>query len=80
MGISLRNIDDVFIRKRETFFDELASLGANIRRQTAAPIILGGSGFSIFPERLLELSEADFGIAAKVSLDFLRSSKPERWP
>jgi radical SAM superfamily enzyme YgiQ (UPF0313 family) len=26
------------------------------------PVILGGSGFSIFPERLLELSGADFGI------------------
>lgn len=71
VGISLRNIDDVFIRKRETFFDELASLGANIRRHTAAPIILGGSGFSIFPERLLELSEADFGIAGEGESGFL---------
>jgi radical SAM superfamily enzyme YgiQ (UPF0313 family) len=71
VGISLRNIDDVFIRKRETFFDELASLGANIRRYTVAPIILGGSGFSIFPERLLELSGADFGIAGEGEPGFL---------
>jgi radical SAM superfamily enzyme YgiQ (UPF0313 family) len=62
VGISLRNIDDVLIRKRATFYGGLASLGARIRQQTDAPIILGGSGFSIFPRRLLELAEADFGI------------------
>jgi radical SAM superfamily enzyme YgiQ (UPF0313 family) len=71
VGISLRNIDDVLIRQRETFFDELASLGGNIRRHTAAPIILGGSGFSIFPRQLLELAGADFGIAGEGEAGFL---------
>ena len=65
VGLSLRNIDDVSIRQRETFFDELAALAESIRRQTAAPIILGGSGFSIFPRELLELAGADFGIAGE---------------
>jgi radical SAM superfamily enzyme YgiQ (UPF0313 family) len=65
IGISLRNIDDVLIRKRETFFDGLTSLGAAIRRHTISPIVLGGSGFSIFPERLLELAQADFGICGE---------------
>jgi len=62
VGISLRNIDDVLIRKQETYFDDVISLGARIRQQTDAPIILGGGGFSIFPQRLLELTRADFGI------------------
>jgi radical SAM superfamily enzyme YgiQ (UPF0313 family) len=65
VGISLRNIDDVLIRKQATFFDALASLGATIRRTRRCPVILGGSGFSIFPERLLELAGADFGIAGE---------------
>jgi radical SAM superfamily enzyme YgiQ (UPF0313 family) len=65
IGISLRNIDDVIIRKRETYFDELSSLCTQIRQHTPAPIILGGSGFSIFPERLLDLSGADYGIAGE---------------
>jgi radical SAM superfamily enzyme YgiQ (UPF0313 family) len=65
IGISLRNIDDVLIRKRETFYEELASLGARLRQQTRCPIVLGGSGFSIFPERLLELTGADYGICGE---------------
>jgi radical SAM superfamily enzyme YgiQ (UPF0313 family) len=62
IGISLRNIDDVIIKKRETFYGRLFSLCNEIRRISRCPIILGGSGYSIFPERLLTLSGADFGI------------------
>ena len=72
VGISLRNIDDVLIRKREKFFDELVSLKTTIRRHTAVPIILGGSGFSIFPEQLLELSGADYGIAGEGETGLLK--------
>lgn len=62
VAISLRNIDDVLIRKQETYFGDLAVLGAKAREHTRVPIIIGGSGFSIFPKRLLELTGADFGI------------------
>lgn len=62
VGISLRNIDDILIRKRETFFGELAALVRRVRAAWSCPVVLGGSGFSVFPQRLLDLSEADFGI------------------
>jgi radical SAM superfamily enzyme YgiQ (UPF0313 family) len=62
VGISLRNIDDVVIKRRETFFDPLPALTEEVRRSCAAPVILGGSGFSIFPRALLQLSGADYGI------------------
>jgi radical SAM superfamily enzyme YgiQ (UPF0313 family) len=65
VGVSLRNIDDILIRKKETFFGDLGSLGARIRQQTKAPIILGGSGFSLFPQRLLAMAGADFGICGE---------------
>ncbi|HEV2210611.1 MAG TPA: lipid biosynthesis B12-binding/radical SAM protein [Verrucomicrobiae bacterium] len=61
-AISLRNIDDVLIRKRETFFDELPALVATVRQNTRSSVILGGSAFSLFPQRLMELAGADFGI------------------
>jgi radical SAM superfamily enzyme YgiQ (UPF0313 family) len=63
--ISLRNIDDVVIRKRETYFGEMVSMGEVLRSRGRCPVIVGGSGFSIFPERLLELSAADFGICGE---------------
>ncbi|HYG33139.1 MAG TPA: cobalamin-dependent protein, partial [Clostridia bacterium] len=71
VGISLRNIDDVLIRKQETFFRDLASLGEVVRREISCPIIVGGSGFSIFPDRLLELAGADYGIAGEGEAAFL---------
>lgn len=72
VGISVRNIDDVLIRKQETFFGELAELTAAIRVEASCPVILGGSGFSIFPKQLLELAQADFGIAGPGEAGFLR--------
>lgn len=62
VGLSLRNIDDVLIRKREIFFEPLGSLVRQVQEQAGCPVVLGGSGFSIFPRELLELSGADFGI------------------
>jgi len=35
---------------------------AALRRVSSAPIVAGGPGFSIFPERLLSLLDLDFGI------------------
>jgi radical SAM superfamily enzyme YgiQ (UPF0313 family) len=62
IGMSLRNIDDVVFKRRETYFGTLISVAQVARRLTSCPIILGGSGFSLFPERLLELTGADFGV------------------
>jgi len=62
VGLSLRNIDNVLIRQQETYFESLLKLSDTVRQAHPCPVIIGGSGFSIFPERLLELSGADFGI------------------
>src|SRR6516162_2789797 len=39
IGISLRNVDDVLVRKRETFFEEVATLVMTIRQNIDCPII-----------------------------------------
>lgn len=62
VGVSVRNIDDVLIRKRETGFGGLNEISETVRRVKDCPVILGGSGYSIFPERLLQLAQADYGI------------------
>lgn len=71
-GISLRNIDDVIIGRRQTFFDDLPSLCSTIRRHKVRRIILGGSGFTIFPTQLIELSGADFGIVGEGEFSLTR--------
>jgi radical SAM superfamily enzyme YgiQ (UPF0313 family) len=65
IGISLRNIDDVLIARRETFFEDTVSLGARTRRRTNRPVVVGGSGFSLFPRQLFELVGADYGICGE---------------
>jgi len=71
VGVSIRNVDDVLIRRRETFFDDAVTLGERIRQKTRRPIIVGGSGFSIFPKQLLELTGADFGICGEGEESFV---------
>lgn len=65
VGVSVRNIDDVLIRKRQTFFPDLSALVSKVRDLTRCPVILGGSGFSIFPRELMDWAGADFGIVGE---------------
>jgi radical SAM superfamily enzyme YgiQ (UPF0313 family) len=73
VGISLRNIDDIQFVSRQTYFGEAIALCQTIRRRCSCPVVLGGSAFSIFPESLLRLTEADYGIhgAGEVAFDRL---------
>jgi len=71
VGISVRNIDDVLIRKQETFFDNLSSLGETVRQKLHCPVVVGGSGFSIFPRQLLELAGADYGVCGEGETGFV---------
>jgi radical SAM superfamily enzyme YgiQ (UPF0313 family) len=62
VGISLRNIDNILVRQQETYFADLPALSDAVRRAHPCTVVIGGSGFSIYPRKLLELSGADFGI------------------
>ena len=61
-GISLRNIDDVNIYSKETFINSYKNIIDEIRKISKSIIIIGGSGFSIFPEELFGFLKPDFGI------------------
>ena len=61
-GISFRNIDDVNIYRKESFINHYKQIIALTRHNSKAKIIIGGSGFSIYPKLLFETLEPDFGI------------------
>jgi len=65
LAISLRNIDDVRISVREFFVDQIRDLIANIKKVSSVPIVLGGSGFSIFPQTIFDYCKPDYGIAGE---------------
>ncbi len=81
VGISFRNVDDCFWPACNSFVGELAESVTRIKQLTDAPVLLGGVGYSLFPERLLEYSRADFGIYGdgEVSVaDLLKQLRTDR--
>jgi radical SAM superfamily enzyme YgiQ (UPF0313 family) len=65
VGISLRNIDNTDVRHPEGFTAGYRELIRTLRRMTDAPIVLGGSGFTIFPQEIMRLLQADYGIVGE---------------
>lgn len=64
IGISVRNVDNVDSLSAEASWtgDALRDLVARLKTCGEAPIILGGPGFSLMPEALLEHCGADYGV------------------
>ena len=62
VGISFRNADDCFWPSAQWFVPDCAETIRAIREMSDAPIVIGGVGFSIFAQRIVEYTDADFGI------------------
>ena len=62
VGLSIRNIDTTDCTRPNGFFAQHRELVAAIRSRTDAPLVLGGSGFTIFPELMMRELDADYGI------------------
>ena len=66
VGVGVRNIDDVVMAAPAYFVDDIAEAFVRpIRSWGRAPLILGGAGFSVFPQELLALYGADYGIVGE---------------
>ncbi len=62
IGLSLRNIDNTDVQDTRGFIQMYRDLIASIRSVSPAVVILGGSGFTIFPRHLMSELRADYGI------------------
>lgn len=62
VGLSLRNVDNVSSTDPVAYVDAYQSLIGRIRSSSQAPLIAGGSAFSIFPSELFEELKLDWGI------------------
>ncbi len=65
IGISMRNIDNVNLMHEEKYTGVVKSIVAEVKSVSKAPVVLGGTAFSILPEKLLEEIGADFGIVGE---------------
>ena len=70
IGISVRNIDDQTSETPIFLLDKVKEVAALCRDQVNAPIILGGAGYSMFPESVLAYLDADMGIEGEGEIAF----------
>lgn len=62
VGISLRNIDDNNINEKNSFIGWYKQIIGVVRAESSAKVVVGGPGFSIFPELIFDILEPNFGI------------------
>ncbi len=65
IGLSIRNIDNTDTINSRGFLSDYRDLAAAIRRSSRAPLILGGSGYTVFPLEFVHALDADYGIAGE---------------
>lgn len=65
IGISLRNIDNVSFPEYTSYLSFYRDVVRTVRKKSPAVIVLGGSGFTLMPEALVDFLDADFGIAGE---------------
>lgn len=65
IGISLRNLDNLTYPSSLSYLPELEETAAIVRRLTPAPLVIGGSGFSLAPLPLMQRVDLDFGVVGE---------------
>jgi len=83
IGISIRNIDNVNLLNEQRYIDAVGEIVREVRTVSAAKIVLGGSGFSIMPEEILQQTGADYGVVGEgevLLLDFLEQASKGTYP
>jgi radical SAM superfamily enzyme YgiQ (UPF0313 family) len=72
VGISIRNIDNAAYPSVKFYLPYYKTIMKTIRSISNAPIILGGSGFSLFSEEMNHLLRADGGIKGEGEEAFIQ--------
>jgi radical SAM superfamily enzyme YgiQ (UPF0313 family) len=71
IGISVRNIDDQNMENPRFLLGTVKTVVANCRKYSDATIVLGGAGYSIFPQATLDFLDADIGIQGEGESAFI---------
>lgn len=71
IGLSIRNLDNVSYPRSINYLPFIREVVRACRRKTSAPIVLGGSGFTLLPEGVLDFLGAEYGIAGEGERTFV---------
>jgi radical SAM superfamily enzyme YgiQ (UPF0313 family) len=70
VGISLRNLDSSAYPQNTSYIDDYKQLVDGVRERTSAPIVLGGAGFTVMPDTIMEYLGADVGVVGEGEMAF----------
>jgi radical SAM superfamily enzyme YgiQ (UPF0313 family) len=65
IGISLRNIDNVNLYNQKNFIYDYRDMVQALKKITESTVIVGGAGFSIYPEKLFSFLGCDFAVVGE---------------
>ena len=72
IGLSIRNIDNLTYGKSVNYMPAVKSIVETVKQTTGAGIVVGGSGFSIFPEETLQYLSLNIGIVGEGERAFVK--------
>jgi radical SAM superfamily enzyme YgiQ (UPF0313 family) len=62
IGLSIRNVDNTDVTAAQDFMDIYQDLIRSVKNAFNIPILLGGSGFTLFPSVMMRTLQADYGL------------------
>lgn len=70
IGVSFRNVEMMAYFRNTAFCEDLRAVITLCREHSDAPVVLGGSGFSVMPLQLMRFTGADIGIVGEGEWSF----------
>jgi lipid biosynthesis B12-binding/radical SAM protein len=83
VGISIRNIDNVNLMNEQYYIQNVRNIVDTIRKCTDVKVLLGGAGFSLIPDLILQETGADFGIIGEgevLAVEFANNAEQGIYP
>ena len=72
IGISLRNLDNLTYPTSVSYLQEVEEVVGICRQSPSSRLVIGGSGYSLAPQELLQFLNVDFGIVGEGEEIFLQ--------
>jgi lipid biosynthesis B12-binding/radical SAM protein len=83
VGISVRNIDNVNLMNEQYYIQNVRNIVSAIKDVTDVKVLLGGAGFSLIPDLILQETGADFGIIGEgelLAVEFANNAEQGIYP
>ena len=83
IGISIRNIDNVNLMNEQYYIQNVRNIVSAIRERTDVKVLLGGAGFSLIPDLILQETGADYGIIGEgemLAVEFVNNAEQGIFP